>query len=486
MDIVSLIEDNPITRLSGTYQSKLLEKVKVTFTDDEQQMFVTSYYCYLNFHTTNDFVIDLDNIWKWIGFATKQKAKELLYKQFILDKDYQCALNLKVKQKPEGRGGHNKETIMLNIKTFKLFCMKAGTKKADLTHEYYVKLEELLHEVVQEETVELRLQLENHKNIQERSGRTLFGRISNNIPENDVGVCRNIANIANNEKERIREKTILEQFPRNTQCVYYGFIDNTNGNNESLIKFGHSNDLPARVDKHKRTFEHFRLMNAFRVENRTQIENAMKQHSILKQHRRTLEIKEIHYTEILGNITPVNLDKIVQDIITQIEYSPENYKKLWDKSQNLTTENQHLKQTVKKLSKENHRIKREYQEHLHNRNSSVETMNTQNCEVNSLIPPVSSHLSKALIERKHLRKFQRHADGKFYIDGNIYKELTGTREQVWDRHAYRTSGELIREDFIINQEGKIVSKKKSILSKIDIRPICKPRIKPIDVPGISP
>ena len=28
--------------------------------------------------------------------------------------------------------------------------------------------------------------------IQERSGRTLFGRISNNIPENDVGVCRNI------------------------------------------------------------------------------------------------------------------------------------------------------------------------------------------------------------------------------------------------------------------------------------------------------
>ena len=465
MDIVSLIEDNPITRLSGTYQSKLLEKVKVAFTDDEQQMFVTSYYCYLNFHTTNDFVIDLDNIWKWLGFSQKVNAKRVLDKNFILDKDYKCMLLQNEEQKTEGRGGHNKETIMLNIKTFKLFCMKAGTKKADLTHEYYVKLEELLHEVVQEETVELRLQLENHKNI---------------------------ANIANNEKERIREKTILEQFPRNTQCVYYGFIDNTNGNNESLIKFGHSNDLPARVDKHKRTFEHFRLMNAFRVENRTQIENAMKQHSILKQHRRTLEIKEIHYTEILGNITPVNLDKIVQDIITQIEYSPENYKKLWDKSQNLTTENQHLKQTVKKLSKENHRIKREYQEHLHNRNSSlqssenVETMNTQNCEVNSLIPPVSSHLSKALIERKHLRKFQRHADGKFYIDGNIYKELTGTREQVWDRHAYITSGELIREDFIINQEGKIVSKKKSILSKIDIRPICKPRIKPIDVPGISP
>ena len=34
--------------------------------------------------------------------------------------------------------------------------------------------------------------LYDNNRIQERSGRTLFGRISNNIPENDVGVCRNI------------------------------------------------------------------------------------------------------------------------------------------------------------------------------------------------------------------------------------------------------------------------------------------------------
>jgi hypothetical protein len=33
----------------------------------------------------------------------------------------------------------------------------------------------------------------SEKPIQERSGQTLFGRISNNIPENDVGVFRNIA-----------------------------------------------------------------------------------------------------------------------------------------------------------------------------------------------------------------------------------------------------------------------------------------------------
>jgi len=50
---------------------------------------------------------------------------------------------LQVKQTTHIRGGHNKETFMLNIDTFKKFCLKAGTKKADEIHEYYIK-----HQVV--------------------------------------------------------------------------------------------------------------------------------------------------------------------------------------------------------------------------------------------------------------------------------------------------------------------------------------------------
>lgn len=33
----------------------------------------------------------------------------------------------------------------MNIKTFKLFCLKAGTKKADQIYEYYINLEEALN-----------------------------------------------------------------------------------------------------------------------------------------------------------------------------------------------------------------------------------------------------------------------------------------------------------------------------------------------------
>ena len=71
LDIIELIENNPITKLSNTYNNKLLCKIKENFTGLEQQIFITSFYCYLNYDKSIDFVVDLDNIWKWLGFKQK-------------------------------------------------------------------------------------------------------------------------------------------------------------------------------------------------------------------------------------------------------------------------------------------------------------------------------------------------------------------------------------------------------------------------------
>jgi phage anti-repressor protein len=158
-DIVDLIENNPITKLSTTYQNKLLTKIKTKFTEDEQQIFVASFYGFLNYDSKTEFVIDLDDVWKWLKFSTKQKAKMLLETHFVKDTDY-ILLTPQVKQTDYARGGHNKEIIMLNIVTFKKFCLKAGTTRADEIHDYYIKLEETLQEVVHEESTELKLQLE--------------------------------------------------------------------------------------------------------------------------------------------------------------------------------------------------------------------------------------------------------------------------------------------------------------------------------------
>jgi len=146
LDIVALIENNPITKLSNVYNNKLLNKIKENFTGFEQQLFLSSFYCYLNYHPTNDFVVELDKIWKWMGFSVKIKAKTILEKHFKINNDYIILLSDSAQQDFQNKkhGGHNKENIMLNITTFKLFCLLSDTKKSKEIHYYFIKLEDLL------------------------------------------------------------------------------------------------------------------------------------------------------------------------------------------------------------------------------------------------------------------------------------------------------------------------------------------------------
>ena len=163
INIVKLIEENPNTKLSKPYQGKLINKLKNSFSTDEQQLFISSFYCYLNYKS-DDFVVDLDDIWSWLGFTRKDSAKKCLEKYFKPEIDFklvfrQLAENLS--------GGRPSEKIMLNIKTFKKMCLKANTSKANEIHEYYIKLEETLHEIIDEESNELRLQLEQKDTLLE-------------------------------------------------------------------------------------------------------------------------------------------------------------------------------------------------------------------------------------------------------------------------------------------------------------------------------
>jgi hypothetical protein len=87
LDIVKLIEKNSMTRLTNEYEHKLLNKIKDSFTNTQQQLFVSSFYCYLHYRS-NDFVIDFDDIWKWVGFTRKGHAKRVLEKNFVIDIDY--------------------------------------------------------------------------------------------------------------------------------------------------------------------------------------------------------------------------------------------------------------------------------------------------------------------------------------------------------------------------------------------------------------
>jgi len=159
LNIVKLIDDSSsATILSEKHASKLLTKIKENFTVSQQQMYIANFYCFLNHDSDKDFIIDFDNVWKWVGFSRKANAKKILEKYFKIDVDYKLALLRSEERKNEG--GFNEETIMLTINCFKKFCLKACTKKADEVHDYYIKLEKLLNETVNEQTNQLMKQLD--------------------------------------------------------------------------------------------------------------------------------------------------------------------------------------------------------------------------------------------------------------------------------------------------------------------------------------
>jgi len=433
LNIVELIEDNPVTRLSGSYQNKMITKIKEKFTDNEQKIFVASFYSFLNYDSKTDFVIDLDNVWKWLGFQSKYNAKRLLEGVFKKDVNYKKSLIQDAKQSDHTKGGHNREIFLLNIETFKKFCLKAGTKKADEIHDYYIKLEETLQEVIHEESNELKLQLEQ--------------------------ATTDLKNSENNN-EKIREKTLLEQFSNNNQCVYYGIIDNVSNKNEKLIKFGNSNNLKNRVIKHKDTYLNFRLVNAFKVENKLQIENALKCDKFFTERLRTLVIKNKKYVEILSadNLTFMELDKKIKEIITSIEYSPENYKKILD-------ENKELKEKLEQKNEENNTNELVL---LRSENKRLKLENLKllkNCNTQEVSNDVTEfeieNYGIIMNELKHQR-YSKNKQGKYELNGKIYDALEGSRENVWNEFAYKTTGGLTKLELIINKDGKIVSKKKSI------------------------
>jgi hypothetical protein len=324
LNIVNLIENNVITTtLSNTYQNKLINKINEQFNNDEQHLFIASFYCYLNCNE-NDFIVDLDNIWEWLGFSTKQHSKRLLENKFKREIDYKIPLTSSGKRLNDGKGGYNKEIILLTIPAFKKFCLKAETNKADQIHEYYVKMERILHETIKEECNEFKLQLQNKETLIEEQKKQL------EIKEKQTIV----------EQEKIREKTLLEQFPLNTESIYIGLIDNTNEKKEKLVKFGFSNNLNDRIKKHKTDFNNFRLIYAYKVENMRKIENCIKNDEKLKQYRRSLEINNVNQIELLAydKLTVIKLDEIIKKIIITNEYTAEKITNLLEEVERLKTE----------------------------------------------------------------------------------------------------------------------------------------------------
>jgi hypothetical protein len=359
VDIVNLIESNPLTKLTGNYQSSMVDKMKANFNTYEQQMFLSSFYCYLNYNDA-DYVIDLDNVWEWMGFQQKYHAKHLLEKYFCNNNDYKIFAPELAGAKKEGRGGHNKEIILMTIKTFKLMCLKAGTKKSNEIHEYYVKMEKIIQEVVIEECKTLSDQL---RNIQITNANDVAKR------EADYQIK------LKKQKELEKEKVLLNQFTMHIPIVYIVRVK-TFESGEYIVKIGESRrGVVGRYNEHKSKYPECVLLDVFVVQQSKDFESYIHNH----QKIRCNQVKNMEKHENEHELFLVGKKLTYQILLDAINSQIDNYQEYGTKKIELEIEKlkviamNHDSPAMVELIESNKRIE-ESNKLLHTRINKLESM----------------------------------------------------------------------------------------------------------------
>ena len=328
LNIVELIENHPISKLTNTYNVKLLNKIKTAFSDTEQQLFIGSFYCYLNYDTKRDFVVDLDNVWEWMGFSQKIRAKEVLDRYFLENTDYKAfAFSIEKanvdqsllprSREQKGRGGHNIKKIMMTIKCFKSLCLKAQTKKASEIHEYYLKMEEILHEVIEEEGTELKQKMEEQKRILDEKTSELE-KTTHSLKLNS---------------EQENHKTLLRKYGTTNSPMIYIVRIKKYDNGEYIIKIGESRKgIKNRLNEFMKKYnKDVIILDCFLVRDSNGLEKYLHHHPEIHPNKvTTLEghEKENELFLIGGNLSYKRLINIIESNQSQFDYNVAEYERL--------------------------------------------------------------------------------------------------------------------------------------------------------------
>jgi phage anti-repressor protein len=217
INFTELVKNSSIKlNLSNEYQSKMVTNLNEEFTEKEQKWYIANLYIYMNYHPTNDYPINLENVFKMIGFANKGNAKRTLENNFTKDEDYKITIL------PSEKGQIAREEIMLNIDCFKSLCMIAKTSQGKEIRKYYVKLENIYNKIIKEE-------IENTQRL-----------------------------LKEKEKELSKEKTLRNKM-LNRRCFdvedgeYVYLYQDILGNSDSLLKIGKSTKLINREEFYSNT-----------------------------------------------------------------------------------------------------------------------------------------------------------------------------------------------------------------------------------------
>ena len=325
---------NTTLSLSDDYQSNMIKILNTEFTESQQQWYIANLYIYMNYHPTNDYPINLENVFKMIGFANKGNAKRTLENNFNKDEDYKLLIIPRKKKqnvdskaaspygeaglstKNLGGAGLNEETIMLNVDTFKSLCMLAKTDKGKEIRKYYVKLENIHNKIIKQE-IEKQKQLLLEKDTQ--------------LINKDL------------ENKRKVEMTLKNSF--NKRSLVY--LIKITINDEIIYKFGYTDDIVTRLRTHKNQIsEDTELVYCIESKDNKMLEKLLIDYLEQYKFRIKRTINDKQQTELLK----VNDIEMIKNKLIELNNDVENEKlliiKLKNKIIDLENENIELKQRL--------------------------------------------------------------------------------------------------------------------------------------------
>lgn len=426
---------NANTTLSLNLENKMINLLNEEFTEDEQKWYIANLYIYMNYHPTNDYPINLEHVYKMIGFANKGNAKRTLEKNFIQNEDYKITIL------PSEKGQIAREEIVLNVDTFKNLCMLAKTNNGKKIRKYYVKLENIYNKIIKEE-------IENQKQL---------------LLEKETQLLEK-----DEEKKRQVEMTLRDSFDK--RSVVY--LIKISMNDEIIYKFGYTDDIITRLRTHKNQIsEDIELVYCIESKDNKLLEKMLIDY--LEQYnfriKRTINYKQ--QTELFK----VNDIEMVKNKLKELNKDVENDKllimTLKNKIIDLENENIELK---KKISND------EYINHLKNKIETLEkTINDINeqksSDVNETIETIENEdtINDRIFKKRKVDKIDpttlniietyecinailvKNKEEKYSYNG-IYKSIK--KNNVYKNYRWNYHGEEIKPTNKITRESSKVER----------------------------
>lgn len=228
---------------------ELIKLLQDEFTSEDQKQFATNFQMYLaysNNHTK--YVVDLENVWEALGFVRKCVAKKTLEKNFEENVGY-IVENKNYDFKKDKHGGNNKETILMNVDTFKGLTMISNTEKGKKARAYYVKMEIIFFKYLEDKQQLFNENFEDSKR----------------------------------KMHEERQQDLLNTY-KDMQCVYIIKIRDENNDN-FLVKLGETDNIKVRMIDHKQNFKGCFLLDVFPCNRPHKFEQYLLKRPDIKEHR---------------------------------------------------------------------------------------------------------------------------------------------------------------------------------------------------------